>query len=352
MKILQLPNNLASQMRVTVEAMRAVGLEVRGLTGPSLIQNAAGLEILPQAAPGDSFLKRKTVGLHRAAIIMEAIAWADVVHWHYGTALPAGADLMAARLAGRKRFVEFWGSDIRDPEVEFADNPWFRQAWDSGEYECRDAESHDNSQRTQLRFSRHGAALLMVSPGMDDYVSRAFFPAPLKTAQRLLLAEYEPAVPCETTTRPLVIHAPSAPGAKGTKYILAAVEKLQAECDFDFRLVQGLPPLEAKELMSRCDIFVDQLIAGAYGLAAIEAMALGKPVVCFIKPSQLAHYPAHFPVINANPDTVEEVLRDLLRDGPRRGAVGEASRAWAEERHDARKVVAQIVEYYRSESSL
>ena len=188
----------------------------------------------------------------------------------------------------------------------------------------------------------------MVSPGMDDYVSPEFFPSPLKTAQRLLLHEYEPAVPCATTSRPLIIHAPSAPGAKGTKFILAAVEKLHAECDFDFRLVQGLPPLEAKELMSRCDIFVDQLIAGAYGLAAIEAMALGKPVVCFIKPSQLAHYPPQFPVINADPSTIEDVLRALLKDGPRRNAAGEASRAWVEERHDARKVVARIAEYYQA----
>lgn len=347
MNILHLPNNLASQMRVTVEAMRQTGLEVRGLTGASTYQNAAGLEILPRAADGASFLKRKATGLRRAAKVMEAIAWADVIHWHYGPALPGDADLTMARLTGKKRFVEFWGSDIRDPEVDFADNPWFRQVWDSGEYECRDCESHGISLRTQQRFSRQGARLLMVSPGMDAYVSREFFPAPLKTSQRVLLHEYGAAVPSAATARPLVVHAPSAPGAKGTKFVLAAVEKLRGELDFDFQLVHGMSPLEAKALMSRCDVFVDQLIIGAYGLAAIEAMALGKPVVTFLKPSILAQYPAHLPIINAAPDTIEDVLRALLRDGPRRRAAGEASRAWVEERHDARKVAAQIVSYYQ-----
>ena len=138
MKVLHLPANLASQMRVTVLAQRETGLEVRGLTGPSPVQNAAGLEVLPHAAPGASFLRRKATALRRAVRIMEAIAWADIVHWHYSAALPGAADLRAAQLLGRKRFVEFWGSDIRNPEIEFADNPHFVRSWDSGAYECRE----------------------------------------------------------------------------------------------------------------------------------------------------------------------------------------------------------------------
>ena len=348
MKVLHLPSNIASQMRVTVAALRDMGIEARGLTGPSSVQNAAGLEILPHAAPGASFFKRKATALHRAALIMEAITRADIVHWHYSAALPFAADLGTARLLGRKRFVEFWGSDIRNPEIEMADNPYFLRAWESGEYECRDGQSHGNSLRTQRQFSENGVQLLMGSPGMDQYISRTLFPQSRPTAQRVCLAEYEPSIPRAANTRPLVVHAPSAPGAKGTKFILAAVEKLRAEGDFDFQLVHGMTPLEALKWMSRCDVFVDQLIAGEYGVAAVEAMALGKPVICYMKPSLLSHYPAHFPIINANPDTIEEVLRTLLCNGPRRQVVGEASRAWAEERHDARKVVAQIVEHYQA----
>lgn len=348
MKVLHLPTNIASQMRVTVAALRNMGIDARGLTGRSPVQNAAGLEILPYASPHDSFLKRKATALRRAALIMEAITRTDIVHWHYSAALPFGADLHAARLLGRKRFVEFWGSDIRIPEIEFADNPHYVRAWESGAYECRESESRENSLRTQRRFSENGVQLFVCSPGMDQYISRTLFPVSRWTAQRVCLSEYEPAIPRAATARPLVVHAPSAPGSKGTRFILAAVEKLRAECEFDFELIHGKTPLEAKEWMSRCDIFVDQLIAGEYGVAAVEAMALGKPVICYMKPSLLRHYPAHFPVISANPDNVADVLRELLHDGPRRHAAGEASRAWVEERHDARKVVARIADYYQT----
>src|SRR5688500_3168788 len=124
MKVLHVPTNIASQMGVTVAALREMGIDARGLTGRSPVQNPDGLEVLPYASPHDSFLKRKSTALRRAALIMEAICRADVVHWHYSAALPCAADLRAARLLGRKRFVEFWGSDIRVPEIEFADNPY------------------------------------------------------------------------------------------------------------------------------------------------------------------------------------------------------------------------------------
>jgi hypothetical protein len=347
MKVLHLATNIASQMKVTVDALRALGIETRGLTGPSPSQNSESLEIVPWGGNDASFMERKLCGVRRTVMILKAIAWADVIHWHFGPGLPLYADLQLASLLGRKKFVEFWGSDIRDPEIECADNPWYAKAWESGEYECRE-ESHVRSQSLQGRFSRHRARLLINSPGMAQYVRPAFFPDFDWTAQRICVDGIEPCIPSVAASRPLVVHAPTAPGAKGTRYILAAVEKLKGECEFDFQLIHGMPHHEAKEWIRKSDIFIDQLICGDYGLASVEAMAMGKPVICYIKPSLRPGFPPHFPVINANPDTVENVLRDLLKDGPRRRETGERSRAWAEERHEARRVVAQIAEYYRA----
>ena len=348
MKVLHLPTNIASQMRVTVAALREMGVEARGLTGISAVQNAAGLEILPRAPEGAGFLSRQTLNLKRAAIVLAAVEWADVIHWHYDTALPFAADLKLASLMGKKLFVEFWGSDIRDPEIEMADNPWFAQAWNSGEYECKASESRAWSWRTQGRFSRSGAKAMTGSPAMAKYLAPQFYPSFLWTSQRLPLDDYQPVFPAASSTRPLVVHAPTAPGVKGTKYVLAAVERLKTELDFDFQLIHGMTPQEARHWITSCDVFIDQLIAGEYGVAATEAMALGKPVICFIKESIREWYPDHFPIHSANPETVETVLRKLICDGPGRHQSGQRSRAWAEERHDARKVVAQIVNYYHA----
>jgi len=62
---------------------------------------------------------------------------------------------------------------------------------------------------------------------------------------------------------PIVIHAPSHRGAKGTAHILEAVDRLKAEgVAFEFVLVEKLSNTEARKLYERADLVVDQLLAG------------------------------------------------------------------------------------------
>src|SRR5207244_3787767 len=91
------------------------------------------------------------------------------------------------------------------------------------------------------------------------------------------LRDYTP-VPPSDVQRPVVLHAPSNRRRKGTEHVIAACAELPVELE----IVEGLPHEEARRRYDRADIVVDQLNAGWYGLFAIEAMALGKPVVSFI----------------------------------------------------------------------
>lgn len=345
MKVLHLPTNIASQMSVTVRALRAEGIDARGLSGGSLVQDGSGIELLP--LQGGPWPRRLWSALRRCGRISRAVAWADVVHWHYGPGLPGALDLKLARLLGRKRFVEFWGSDIRNPEIESAGNRWYAEAFADPNFECR-AESAENSRRVQSTFARAGARALIPSPGMAEYLMGGCFAVHERTAQRVCLEDYPPVYPEARAARPLLVHAPTAPVTKGSRYILAAVEKLWERFDFDFKLITGMPHAVAREWISRCDVFIDQVVAGEYGLAAVEAMALGKPVVCFIKPSLTGAYAPGLPVVNAAPDTVEQVLEELLADGPRRRRTGELSRAWVEAHHDARKIARQLIGIYQA----
>ena len=54
------------------------------------------------------------------------------------------------------------------------------------------------------------------------------------------------------------------------------------QLDVELEIVEGLDHREAFERYRRADVIVDQLNAGWYGVFAIEAMALGKPVVTFL----------------------------------------------------------------------
>src|SRR4029450_5390844 len=97
------------------------------------------------------------------------------------------------------------------------------------------------------------------------------------------LGDYAPAPPTDNP-RPVVIHAPSSRRRKGTEHVIAACEQLPGGLEMG----EGLHDDEARRRYARADIVVDQLNAGWYGLFAIEAMALGKPVVTFLHDEAVA----------------------------------------------------------------
>ncbi len=153
-------------------------------------------------------------------------------------------------------------------------------------------------------------------------------------------------------SRPLVVHAPSHRGAKGTRYVLDAVRRLQDEqVPFEFLLVENLSIQEAREAYARADLLVDQLLAGWYGGLAVELMALGKPVICYLREGDLHFIPPGMrqalPLINADPATIYTVLKEWLTT--RRGdlpEVGRRSRAYVEQWHDPLKIAATLKSDY------
>jgi glycosyltransferase involved in cell wall biosynthesis len=167
------------------------------------------------------------------------------------------------------------------------------------------------------------------------------------------IREWRP-TPKENSRKPVLIHAPTSQQAKGTVFILQAVERLKAEgVPFEFVLVEGLPNSEARKLYERADLLVDQLLIGWYGGIAVELMALAKPVVCFVRDSDLKFIPTQMrdeiPIINANPNTIYKVLKDWLtiyRD--RLPEVGEKSRAYVESWHDPIKIATRLRKDYET----
>jgi glycosyltransferase involved in cell wall biosynthesis len=94
------------------------------------------------------------------------------------------------------------------------------------------------------------------------------------------------------------------------------------------------------------DIYLDQFVLGAHGAAALEAMALGTPVVGWIKPAVAREYPRDLPLVNATKENLTSVVADLLTDGERRARLGQESRAYVEAHHDAARLGRQLVSVY------
>jgi glycosyltransferase involved in cell wall biosynthesis len=155
-----------------------------------------------------------------------------------------------------------------------------------------------------------------------------------------------PVTPGRGGERPLVVHAPSDRARKGTDHVEAACRALPV----DLEVVHGLPHEQAVEAYGRADIVVDQLNAGWYGSFAIEAMALGKPVVTFLREEAVLRTEealgVQVPIVSATKETLVDALRPLVESAEERRRRGEASRAYVEAVHDDEQIADRLLALY------
>lgn len=251
---------------------------------------------------------------------------------------PSGADLMVARALGIPIIMDLLGSEIR-LEDEFRRKNRFH--WLDGDDGGRAAV--EAGKRRFISLSR-GIANRMVA--LDAEV-QSYVPDAVIIERAVDLDEWRYVGPSRTE-RPLVVHAPSNRLFKGTEFVLQAVEELKNEGEeFDFQLIENVPNATARDMLASADIVIDQLRIGWYGVLACEAMALGKPVVVYIRPDLLDYFTAHgCPFILADPTSVKDALRALIRDPQARQAAGVAGRSFVTRVHDARVIAGKFAAMY------
>ena len=142
---------------------------------------------------------------------------------------------------------------------------------------------------------------------------------------------YSPCFPDASSTDPVrIVHAPNHRGFKGTHYLIEAVGRLQGEgLGLELRLVERVPNRQALEIYRTADIVFDQCLVGFHGYFALEAMALGKPVMVFIRdPQRYLLKPEECPLVNSPADRVESVLRQLVQNRARLHELGVRGRKY------------------------
>ena len=144
-------------------------------------------------------------------------------------------------------------------------------------------------------------------------------------------------------------HAPTNREFKGTKYLIKAVEKLKKEgYEFEFFLIESISNKEAKEIYKKLDVMVDQFFCGWYGGLALELMALGKPVIAYIRKDDLLNIPnemrKEIPIINTKSNQIYETLKSLIKM-PKSDLIkkGLLSRKFVEKWHDPNKIAQRII---------
>lgn len=106
---------------------------------------------------------------------------------------------------------------------------------------------------------------------------------------------------------------------KGSPFIQQAVEKLSKEgFKIEYLHLRNIPAKDMKYLQVQADIYIDQLIYGMWGSSGIEAMCLGKPVICYIRKKWKENFLESFdydelPVIESTTSNIYSVLQNLLQ---------------------------------------
>jgi hypothetical protein len=130
---------------------------------------------------------------------------------------------------------------------------------------------------------------------------------------------------------------------KSSHIYLPLIKKLQHE-GYDIELLspESLPNKDVRFIQAQADIFLEMLTYGWYGSNVREAMMLGKPVICFLRPEWLQSVNEEFPgfsnelpIVSATPETVEAILLDLINNKKKRLEIGKRSREFAVKWHSS-----------------
>lgn len=371
LRVLHCPDVVGGNAAVLAAAERELGLESATVVLRPSPYGYAVDEVLWD--DGDGVVVRE---LKRWRLLARALRDFDVVHFNFGStiapqrvardaldaqrassprlrawaayaAMAEQVDLPLLRRAGKAVFVTFQGDDARQGDrTDLGVNPSAEVS--RGYYS---AESDGNKRRRIARFARYADGIYALNPDLLHFLPAGTRFVPYANVD---VRSRERHAPAGSGVPPLVLHAPTNREIKGTRFLLDAVSRLQAEgVELDFRLVEGVAHDQVESLYRSADLVVDQLLVGWYGGLAVEAMALDLPVVAYIREEDLELVPeqmrADIPVISAEPATIYDVLKELLTT--RRGELAEIGRRGGEyvrRWHDPLRIAKELVADYET----
>ncbi len=165
------------------------------------------------------------------------------------------------------------------------------------------------------------------------------------------LSEWPPTPQSRDSGTIRIVHAANHRRLKGTDFLVSAVEKLKAEgYPVDLTIVERMENREAKKIYEQADIIADQFIAGSFALFAIEGMALGKPVLCYLNDAWFPYHPewTECPIVNTSPEDIREQIIRLMRDQKLRQELGRKGIDYVRKYHSSEAVGAELDKLYRS----
>lgn len=283
------------------------------------------------------------------------LAWAisryDVFHLFYDRGLMRPVtrfgvnpeELRLLRAAGKRVYLYAYGADVRRRNATLALGKWNF---------CSDCPE---PMKFCICDDKSGASIMA---GMCENVTQAVAQGDMLTyvpggrnvhywpidLERLGNSASSPA----RISGPLKIaHAPNHSHFKGTRYFENVLDKLRgAGHEIELIKVAGVPNDEVIRLFRGVDIVADQFIGGSYGYTALEAMAVGKPVLTYVRSADLVAAADECPLINCTPDNLEDVLLWVMRNRECLPAIGVQGKRYVAAWHSVPAVAERLGHMY------
>lgn len=270
----------------------------------------------------------------------DAVRSYDLFHFFWGQSLYGlrhrpHLDLPILHSLGKKIIVHFRGTDL----VDLAYYDYLRS---KNGRQRPPARSRADQQRSLDLWRRYADRLLVSTPDLLDLVPEAEI-VPQAIDTNYWHRSVTKAKPDDIVR---IVHAPSRRRTKGTEFVERSVEQLREQgYPVELVLIEGKPADEVKSICERCDIGIDQLLLGWHGKVSVELMALELPVVCHIDP-RFRKTADGLPLVDADPDSLTDVLAGLVRDPDRRRRLGREGREYVARHHDVGRVVDRCLDIY------
>ncbi|MCM3715556.1 glycosyltransferase family 4 protein [Halalkalibacter oceani] len=328
-RVLQGTINIANQMNTQAKGLERLGVPIKTANHYQNYLNYPTKYDLNIELPREIMAAQLTIQ-------DQIIPAFDLFHFHFATSLQRGnVDLPLLAANGKPICMQHWGSEVRMLSKALKTNPFAKVK----------LEDEGRLQKKLEELGQYIPFCVVADHELIQYV-QPFYEEVHVIPSMIDLRDYKKSWFRKKRKRPLIVHAPTHVDVKGTPHILQAVEQLKLSYSFDFKLIHGMAHHEAKKWYKKADLIIDQLHIGSYGLFAVEAMALGKPVICYISDYMAEHYPKDLPIISANPETIFDTLKNLLKNQDQLTELGKKGRAYVKKEHNMDKNAARLLNLY------
>jgi glycosyltransferase involved in cell wall biosynthesis len=319
MRILQGLTDIAGQAGLLAKALRALGHTSESWVFGQHPFGYSNDRVIIQNSNSSAWTNR----IRLSSLTLEALLRFDIWHLHRGTSFfSKNRDLAIAKALGKKIVFHYRGREVR-PMIGM--------------------KELDATTRARLEEQLKYADLVLVHDGELANLIKCIWPSPIvfpnivDISNNTILSNFN-------NKKLHIVHIPSNPTIKGTEFIREAVKALSD--DVDYTELTGIPHDEVIKHYSNADLVIDQLLIGTYGNASLEAMALGKPVMCYLNEDLDQYHPHDLPIIRVSVHTLISELKKAVNNREWLREVGEKGLQYILNNHTPKTVAEKAISYY------